>query len=242
MTSTASPLRGVLDPKKTQELIDNPPEPTFLDIQPLLPPSRNLSEPIVAFTVQNILSPEECVELIKRSEQTGYEVALVNMGNMGPGVHIPGYRDGKRILIDDVDVTAELFKRVKHYLPPVFERCPVHSMNERLRFLKYLPGDKFAQHKDGVFVRMDGSGHMTKLTIQFYLNEDCGGGETTFLDESMRRAERYVDGKKLAVPPRVGQILVFQHDLLHEGSKVTEGVKYVIRNDILYGAPIQGAR
>ena len=29
-------------------------------------------------------------------------------------------------------------------------------------------------------------------------------------------------------------ILVFQHDLYHEGSLVTNGIKYVMRSDIMY--------
>jgi hypothetical protein len=28
--------------------------------------------------------------------------------------------------------------------------------------------------------------------------------------------------------------LLFQHQLLHEGSEVTSGVKYVVRSDVMY--------
>jgi predicted 2-oxoglutarate/Fe(II)-dependent dioxygenase YbiX len=190
----------------------------------------------VAFTLQDVLTPEECQRLIERSEQVGYDIALVNMGNEGPGVHVPGYRDGQRCIIDDHQIVAELWERVKHHVPAEFKRRPVVGINERLRFLKYGPGDQFQPHMDGEYHRTDGSGQVTKITIQLYLNDQCEGGATTFLEERMAWSASQT-GEKVAVNPKVGQVLVFQHDLVHEGSKVTQGQKYVIRSDILYGPP-----
>ena len=57
-----------------------------------------------------------------------------------------------------------------------------------------------------------------------YLDEGFAGGATTFLDW-----ER-------VVVPRTGAALVFQHFLLHEGSVVEAGVKYVLRTDAMYRA------
>ncbi|KAG0324481.1 hypothetical protein BGZ99_001775 [Dissophora globulifera] len=235
MTPSQSPLSGVLNASKTKEILRNPPVATHLDLQHLLAPRRRNGPPVVAFTVQDILSPQECQSLIERSEKIGYEVALVNTGNKGQGVHVPGYRDGQRVMVDDFDITAELFRRIQPYLPATFEGRPVVSMNERLRFLKYKPGDQFAPHMDGQFRRDDGSGEVTKLTIQLYLNDECEGGATTFLDEATWWSGTSEGKPQLEVVPRTGQLLVFQHDLVHEGSIVTEGVKYVIRDDILYG-------
>ncbi|KAF9098367.1 hypothetical protein BGX29_007650 [Mortierella sp. GBA35] len=190
--------------------------------------------------------------MIERTESLGYQIALVNVGGgagAGAGVHLPGYRDGKRCIIDDVAFAAELWDRVKRHIPTVWEGRPVVGMNERLRFLKYHPNDQFAPHMDGEYRRTDGSGQVTKITIQFYLNSEgdieagaeaaLRGGQTTFLDERFEYSE--VKGgpeafrKQVAVPCRTGQALVFQHDLVHEGSKVQAGIKYVVRTDILYG-------
>ena len=33
---------------------------------------------------------------------------------------------------------------------------------------------------------------------------------------------------------QVGKVLVFQHNLLHQGSVVTSGVKYVMRTDLMF--------
>eukprot|EP00955_Chlamydomonas_euryale_P003023 32029-Chlamydomonas_euryale.AAC.2 len=49
------------------------------------------------------------------------------------------------------------------------------------------------------------------------------------------------------VSPRAGNVLVFPHgdtceSLVHEGSAVTRGVKYVIRTDVLYKTKTTGKR
>ena len=33
---------------------------------------------------------------------------------------------------------------------------------------------------------------------------------------------------------RTGSILVFQHDIVHEGSLLEDGIKYTIRTDVMY--------
>lgn len=231
-----SPLHSILDPWVTARLQETPSEPTHLDLKHLLSKNRQ-NEPILALTAQSILTPQECQAMIDRSESIGYDVALVNMGPTGQGVRVPGYRDGHRCIIDDKVFAAELWKRIEAYLPLEYENRPRIELNERLRFLKYGPGDQFQPHMDGEYHRTDGSGHVTKITIQFYLNDACTGGATSFLSEKDFRADRGKEPEKLEVNPKPGQILIFQHDLVHEGSKVTEGVKYVVRSDILYGRP-----
>ncbi|KAG0201367.1 hypothetical protein BGX28_005792 [Mortierella sp. GBA30] len=231
-----SPLHSILHPSKTKALASSPSRPTHLHLQPLLL-ARRQSEDIVAFTLQDILSPPECQSLIERAEQIGFTTALVNAGPGHPGVHIPGYRDGLRAIIDDPLVANELWERIREYVPKEYKYRPVIGMNERLRFLKYGPGDQFQPHMDGEYRRTDGSEHVTKITVQFYLNEDCEGGATTFLEQKQLWIGGDEVGKKVDVACKTGQALVFQHDLVHQGSKVLAGQKYVIRSDILYGPP-----
>lgn len=52
------------------------------------------------------------------------------------------------------------------------------------------------------------------------------GGETTFLNNSLN--------VRIPVVPKPGRVLIFEHQLLHEGSKLIDGIKYVIRTDIMY--------
>jgi hypothetical protein len=110
-------------------------------------------------------------------------------------------------------------------------RLEVVGLNERLRFLRYHPGDFFAPHFDGSFVRGKESpperrGEQSYVTVMIYLNEGCEGGETRFLDLAGKSSYDFV--------PRAGAALLFEHGLYHEGALVTAGEKYAIRTDVMY--------
>ena len=68
--------------------------------------------------------------------------------------------------------------------------------------------------------------------MQIYLSggqDQLEGGETTFFDD---------DGnEECKIRPYPGLVLLFDHDILHEGSPVSSGRKYVIRSDIMYVRP-----
>lgn len=113
----------------------------------------------------------------------------------------------------------------------------LHSagLNERMRFLRYTPGHFFAPHQDLHYTRGpefgDRQGETSYVTVQLYLNDKFKGGTTRFLS-----GKRYYD-----VKPRAGSALIFDHDILHEGSKVVGGIKYSVRTDIMFtSAPVVG--
>jgi len=208
------PLTSVLSPQfdKTRITKEN------LDLGPI---SENGK---LAFLLYNVFSTEECVALIKISEDSGYIDALVNTGD-GREMLIKGYRDSMRVLIDDRDFVKILYQRISAYLPNKFMNENLVEINERLRFLRYDPGDKFEQHYDGSYCRPDNSAGSV-ITLQIYLNEDFDGGETTFLEIGTNNC--------VPVKPKTGMILVFEHKIFHEGSLVKQGRKYTIRTDVLY--------
>ena len=43
---------------------------------------------------------------------------------------------------------------------------------------------------------------------------------------------------EVSIEPRTGMALLFQHPIVHEGSEVTAGVKYVVRTDLMYRRPM----
>lgn len=180
----------------------------------------------LAFLLHNVFTAEECENLIKISEDTGYSEALVHVGG-GRQVLMKGYRDGYRVMIDDREFVQHLLQRISSHLPASFEDEKLLEINERLRFLRYDKGDQFQPHCDASFGRPDHSAR-TLITLQIYLNENFKGGETTFLQRS-RGANKCVP-----VEPKTGMILVFEHNILHEGSLVKQGRKYTIRTDVLY--------
>ena len=89
------------------------------------------------------------------------------------------------------------------------------------------------QHKFDAF-----GDRWSRLTFLIYLNEGFEGGTTTFYTPSPEVGVMNTRG----VVPRTGTVLVFPHggtsgSLVHEGSAVHSGVKFVVRTEVLYSLP-----
>jgi predicted 2-oxoglutarate/Fe(II)-dependent dioxygenase YbiX len=185
----------------------------------------------LAFLLHGVLSEEECNSLIELTEREGYVQALVNVGSNDHEVVAPDVRQGKRVILDDPEFVAILWKRISHLLPRKFNAHQVVGPNERLRFLRYDPGDYFRPHEDGSYFRPDGT-EASFITLQMYLNQGFKGGETTFFSTDYYECPE--KARRLAIVPRTGSILVFEHWLLHEGSLLNEGRKYSLRTDVMF--------
>ena len=186
---------------------------------------------LLAYTIDHLLSEEECKRVIEATEKRGYATALVNVG-MGKQVLMDDYRKSDRFMSDDKEFARVLLERLRNtdLFPETMHRKEVSCLNERLRFLRYYKGGFFGQHNDGCFVRPDGS-ERSYVTLQLYLNTPEKGGATTFF------YVRDKEGKPLAevpVYPQPGKALIFQHNISHEGSLLEEGVKYAMRTDVMY--------
>jgi hypothetical protein len=55
------------------------------------------------------------------------------------------------------------------------------------------------------------------------------GGATAFIKDTYNRI--YQD---YSVIPKVGRVLLFEHNIEHEGSILKNGLKYCIRTDVMY--------
>jgi hypothetical protein len=119
-------------------------------------------------------------------------------------------------------------------------------------FPSLVPGAVYRPHIDGAW---PGSGlsedgrylydaygdRWSRLTFLIYLNsqgESFEGGSTTYFVPSGREGWLEAHG----TVPTIGCAMVFPHgetagSLLHEGSAVTSGEKYVIRTEVLYKKP-----
>ena len=53
------------------------------------------------------------------------------------------------------------------------------------------------------------------------------GGATKFIDEGR-------PGEDLGHQPEAGSVLIFTQNLLHEGSRVHQGIKYTVRTEAMY--------
>jgi prolyl 4-hydroxylase len=175
-----------------------------------------VSLPLDVLTIPEVLSPAECSEHIAHAEQTGYEAAPI-ITPRGTLVD-ESIRNNDRVIVDDDSLAAFLWPRLRDHVPVFLDGCQVIGLNERFRYYRYRPGQKFALHRDGAFLRQNGE--KSRLTCILYLNDDFTGGETAIKDR--------------VVEPRPGMALIFRHEFLHEGRPVLEGTKYVLRTDVMY--------
>jgi predicted 2-oxoglutarate/Fe(II)-dependent dioxygenase YbiX len=172
----------------------------------------------LAFTVDGVMTDAECAALVAEIDRRGPTAAPVTTSR--GMVMMPDVRNNERVILDDDVLAKRLWARVAGAMPErLFARRPVGA-NERFRCYRYQPGQQFAMHRDGAFRRSERE--KSELTFMVYLNEGFGGGGTKFYDEDVTAV------------PKTGTALFFQHRLLHEGSVVTSGVKYVLRSDVMF--------
>ena len=179
--------------------------------------------------VDNVLSHEECKSIVQKAEDVGFSQALLNVGG-GRQILATDIRNSDRTMVDDKVFAEILFNRIRHLLPTsrASENAPPNTLkglNERLRILRYKPGHDFKPHMDGCYVSPDGN-EQSFLTVMLYLNEGFEGGSTLFHSMDERAS--------VAVVPKPGKVLVFDHRLYHEGQIIQKGTKYALRTDVMY--------
>lgn len=170
------------------------------------------------FTIDNFLSPRECEQLIEHSESLGFKPADVDVH--GQRQMLSMIRTNERVDLESPELAKQLWNRLpREKLPIIDGQSPV-SLTPFFRFYRYEGEQKFNMHKDG---SKEFEGNRTKLTLLIYLSSLDGSGATRFRDG------------QLDVFPQAGKALLFRHELWHAGMPVKEGVKYVLRTDVLFG-------
>jgi len=174
----------------------------------------------LAFTLDDILDPIACTDLIARIEAAGPAAAPITTAS--GFVMAPHIRNNTRVVFDDPALADRLFARIAPHVPAQLCGMQAVGANERFRAYRYEPGQRFAPHRDGAFARTDRERSL--LTFMVYLNDGFAGGDTAFHEHGV------------VARPHTGRALLFQHLLLHEGCTVTSGVKYVLRSDVMFAA------
>lgn len=170
--------------------------------------------------VENIFSKEDCKNLIYVSEHIGYTPASCYTVN---GVEHFDFnmRKSLRCILDDVNVAKFIEEKIKDYIPQVYNEKKFHSVNERLRFLKYDGSGHFAKHVDGNY---SDDKRQSFITILIYLNEGYKGGFTRY----------YLNNTMTTIIPKTGMICLMDQEIEHDVPELTEGIKYVIRTELMY--------
>eukprot|EP01116_Phalansterium_solitarium_P007227 TRINITY_DN19773_c0_g1_i1.p1 TRINITY_DN19773_c0_g1~~TRINITY_DN19773_c0_g1_i1.p1 ORF type:complete len:221 (-),score=17.01 TRINITY_DN19773_c0_g1_i1:346-1008(-) len=193
------------------------------------------------FSLDNVYSSEECDRLIEESEKQGYTVASIQLGaqKQAKAVIADEVRTNDSQVIDDPKFAQNLWDLTGSFFPQEFltqeDGWKAVGIAPNLRFYRYKPGSRFIRHYDGYdlgsmrYSDKPSEGLQPFLSVLVYLNDGFEGGNTTFFTSK---------GKELlSVAPKKGTVLVYSHKMLHEGSTVTEGTKYVLRSDVLFSDP-----
>jgi prolyl 4-hydroxylase len=168
------------------------------------------------FTVEDFLTRQECLENIVHSEKIGYELAKVNTA--GGSKVKTDVRNNNRAFYNSEELAQMLWEKLEPFVLAQLGNSTAIGLNELFRFYRYQRGHRFKGHFDESYVR--NSHEASYYTFMVYLNDNFQGGDTTF--------------RGVRIRPRQGMALIFLHSLFHEGSEVTQGVKYVLRSDVMY--------
>lgn len=192
--------------------------------------------------IPEFLTTDECAAYIALSESRGFASAESD--------YPPSYRNNERLVIDDPVLAAELFKRLRDFVPHTLNvdnpmaaasSASINSnhdndwtlvgINERIRFCRYLPHQQFSIHQDGVFHRA--ANCRSRLTFMIYLTDgkQFEGGDTLFYERGPGASPPQVISR---VRPHAGTLILFDHRVWHAGEEVTAGIKHIMRSDLLY--------
>jgi WD40 repeat protein len=194
-------------------------------VQHMLPDSS-----LTCFVIPSLFSPSECTELLNEDIKNSFQKAIASYPTY--------YRNNERFVMDNEELANKLFQKVKPYLPQtITTNSPIQAengtwqlkeLNSRLRFCKYAANQYFHRHLDGIHYRS--ATVQSKLTFMIYLNSatEFKGGRTLFFKTK--------DTEEIwaSYIPKQGDLIVFDHNVWHEGEMLTEGEKFVLRSDILY--------
>ena len=167
--------------------------------------------------VENFLDEKVCMQLIERAETIGFGEADVSLSTGSK--MMKGIRNNMRCKFTDAALAEHLYEQSQIFVPEYLNNAKVFGLNELFRFYKYEPGQRFKMHRDGIYKKNEQE--HSAFTWMVYLNDNFQGGYTCF-DNGVQ------------IPPEQGMLLVFPHELKHEGSEVSAGEKYVLRSDVMY--------
>ncbi|KAF9821335.1 hypothetical protein IEO21_00581 [Rhodonia placenta] len=187
--------------------------------------------------LDGVLSPEECKNYVKFIDNQPLELTP-------PKKRGEAARVNYRISITSTEMANRLYEVLSPHLPPFpypesakrpgTSTRPAHSFNSNIRLYKYTPGQYFGQHYDDT-VCDSVTGAKSEWTLLVYLTgaeDGVKGGQTLFF-----RTHRGNASDAMVPPLKRGMALLHRHGpecLLHEGSPVLEGVKYVLRSDLMF--------
>lgn len=172
--------------------------------------------------IKEFLDASECKYLIDFSEKVNFPISKVesheDLNKINPRKNNYVDRELKRLIINNNDIAMLIWQRLPKEIKILkSENFIPSSVNDRIRIYKYFEDDEFKEHYDSQC--LISNTEMSLYSILIYLNNHFEGGETFF--------------KTYKISPEIGKLVIFPHRLLHSGQKVINGIKYILRTDLI---------
>ncbi|KAJ6547438.1 hypothetical protein B0H19DRAFT_1165615 [Mycena capillaripes] len=171
--------------------------------------------------IDDIFSPAECKSFVKFIDSLPLELTP-------PKKRGEAERHNHRYSITSVDFAKRL------HAGNVGPARESHSFNSSIRVYKYFENQYFGPHYDDD-CRDSMTGAKSEWTLLIYLTgyeDGVEGGETLFYQNGKGTSQ-----DAIKAPLTRGTALLHRHGrecMLHEGSPVVRGVKYVLRSDVMF--------
>ena len=195
--------------------------------------------------LKNVLSPKECKCIINSSKNKFDKIDKEYLATV---------RNSKRLLTLNENLSNVVWKRINNFIKEKYYENQVtpfgfgtegewspYYINECFRISEYNKGARFNIHRDACYVKNEDIRSI--YTIIIYLNDNFQGGETIFYKTNKKRqmcqtVQQEMDNNeykiKYSYKPKQGEVLIFDHDIIHEGIEVSNGNKYICRTDVVF--------
>lgn len=194
----------------------------MLENAKLLEESRWAAPHAPVLVVPNVLSPEECRQLISNFDKNEpFMVRPPRPGEITGNYKIPVYEHNRQDRVDqilkDPNTLSFLDERIFSRVAPMIKKAFAYDVTRRedLHIARYA-GER-GGHEMGHRDNTSASTAYRRFAFSMNLNDDYDGGEVVFNEYSTR-------GYK----PAPGTALIFSSALLHEVTETTNGIRYTL--------------
>lgn len=128
--------------------------------------------------------------------------------------------------VNDRALTRDVSRHLQAHAVRIGEFVDIgeYHIHNQWFLTRYPAGSSLEPHVDGD-IRHGKS--RSCATILVYLNHEFDGGHTAFVDGYEDYSIKHV------ISPTTGGVLILKQDVLHMGTTVLNGAKYIIRGDVM---------
>lgn len=159
--------------------------------------------------INHLFTKSWCENIIHLSER--YKFKRQKLYNKNLKKYI--FSDKRKSLLsnfkDDPNIKQFIIQNIQSY----FNSFKIH-IHKSIRIIKYNKDGCFKFHKDLEIVE----NNMKNFTMLIYLNDNFYGGNTLLVN----------DKKLIKIPVEEGSVLIFDPNIIHSGSRIEKGKKYII--------------